>query len=411
MSHSVRNFLCMRILHTSDWHLGRRLAEHRLLDDQASFVDWLVELTRSERIEAVLVAGDLFDRSVPGADAWELLWTAFRRLVDAGAQVVAIAGNHDSAERIGAVHGVTESSGVYLRGGFGQAGRVDVLDLPGGPLAVAALPYLDPRMCPPGFADPEDGNELPDDDGSGPGPARQSHEVLLGRAACRALGAMPEGVPRLGLAHAFVTGATPSGSERDLAVGDAAMVSSAVFDGFDYVALGHLHTPQQVRAIAEVRYSGSPLAYSFGETAPKEVEVVELQHGAPVKVEPIGIEVGRRVLTVRSTLENLAARPPVTDRWVRAELTDDQRPLDAARRLRRAFPGLAEVAWVGARTAGVSDHPTPERAEPRSPIEVVGDFWLESTGAGLSDEEAALIGEALDPPADLAARAGAGEAA
>jgi exonuclease SbcD len=379
----------MRILHTSDWHLGRSFAEHRLLDLQADFVDWLVDVVRSERIELVAVAGDLFDRSVPPADAWALLWGAFRRLTDAGAVVVAVAGNHDSAERLAATDGLTELAGVYLRGGYRQAALPMVLQLPGGPLAVAPVPYLDPRLAPSALPPCEPLAEMP---------APSTHESVLATAlaGCRAV--LPPGVPTLGVAHAFVTGAAPSGSERDLAVGEVSMVSATLFDGLSYVALGHLHSPQVAGRRENVRYSGSPLAYSFGERAAKEVVVVDLAVGAPARIERIPVDAGREVRTLRGSLEELLAGPGDARSWVRAELTDRERPLDAARRLRGRFPWLAEVDWLGARrlledsgTAG----PTAVRADPH---EIASEFWQACTGRPPDADESDVLAEVLGPP-------------
>jgi exonuclease SbcD len=377
----------MRILHTSDWHLGRSFAEHRMLDQQADFVDWLVDLVRSEGIEVVVVAGDLFDRSVPPADAWDLLWSAFRRLADAGSVVVAVAGNHDSAERLGATDGLTELAGVYLRGGYRQAAAPVVLELPGGPLAVAPVPYLDPRLAPV--------VEQPRSEAPLPEPLPPTHESVLADALARCRAALPQGVPTLGVAHAFVTGAAPSGSERELAVGEASMVSASLFEGLGYVALGHLHSPQAVGRREDVRYSGSPLAYSFGERAAKEVVVVDLAAVAPVRIERMAVGVGRGVRTLRGALDELLAGPVDADSWVRAELTDRERPLDAARRLRDRFPWLAEVDWVGARRLideGGLAGPSEVRADPH---EIASEFWRVCTGRPLDADESDLLAEVL----------------
>ena len=415
LSHPLRMVGTMRILHTSDWHLGRSFAEHRMLDEQALVLDWMVALVRSEGIELVVVAGDLFDRSLPPADAWELLWGTFRRLVDAGAAVVAVAGNHDSPERLGATHGLTEMAGVHLRGGHRQASEPVVLQLPGGRLAVAPIPFLDPRLLPPscgprlgevpaGGLPPESGAE---DDGRSAHAQPSSHESVLAAALQRCRSVMPAGVPSIAMAHAFVTGARPSGSERELTVGEATMVSSTVFEGFDYVALGHMHSPQSVGGCPQVRYSGSPLAYSFSEVAPKEVVLVEVASGVPARLERVPVAGGRGVRTLRGTLGELLAGPTDAHNWVRAELTDNERPTDAARRLRSVFPWLAEVEWTGARRLldGAGTGPPPGRAHVE-PHVVAAEFWEVSTGEPPGTDELELLAEVLAPGVE-----GAGEVA
>ena len=137
----------MRILHTSDWHLGRSFGDHRLLEQQALFIDWLVGLVRDEEIDLIAIAGDLYDRSVPPADAVELFHSALSQLLAAGADIAAIAGNHDSAERLGSIDGLL-TPGLLLRGGYKRAADVEVRSYSDGPLAIVAVPYLDPVFAP-----------------------------------------------------------------------------------------------------------------------------------------------------------------------------------------------------------------------------------------------------------------------
>ena len=333
----------MRILHTSDWHLGRSFGDHRLLDQQALFIDWLVDIVRHEEIDLVAIAGDLFDRSVPPADAVELFHSALSRLLATGAEVAAITGNHDSAERLGSIDGLL-TSGLLLRGGYKRAADVEIRRYDDGPLAIVAVPYLDPAFAPvdTSYSD-EGGVDRPSHAG------RPSHEMVLRRTLQTARERIAPGVRSLAIAHAFVTGAEPSDSERNLSVGDAGMVSSAVFDGFDYTALGHLHRAQIVGGDERIRYSGAPLAYSFGEAAQKEVVLIELDADGDARSKPIPIDVGRSVMTVRGTLDELLAADGNTDDWVRVELTNSHPVADAHRRLRGQFPHLVEIARTGAR--------------------------------------------------------------
>jgi len=365
----------MRILHTSDWHLGRSFGDHRLLDQQALFVDWLVDLVRHEEIDLVAIAGDLYDRSVPPADAVELFHSALQRLLAAGAEVAAITGNHDSAERVGSIDGLL-TSGLLLRGGYKRAADVEIRQYADGPLAIVAVPYLDPVFAP-----------VHADEG------RPSHEAVLRRTIQTARNRIAPGVRSLALAHAFVTGAEPSDSERTLAVGDAGMVSSAIFRDFEYTALGHLHRAQIVGGDERIRYSGAPLAYSFSETSQKEVVLVELDADGDARSKPIPIEVGRSVATVRGTLDELLEGPTNSNDWVRVELTNSHPVADAHRRLRGHFPHMVEIARVGAKPA-TRQRLTVQAIRERSTHELADQFLASVT----NDQDAndlALLQKAL----------------
>jgi len=374
----------MRILHTSDWHLGRSFGDHKLLDQQALFLDWLVELVRSEDIDLVTVAGDLFDRSVPPAGAVELFHSALARLLAAGADVAAITGNHDSAERLGSIDGLL-MSGLLIRGGYTRAADVEVRTYRDGPLAIVAVPYLDPVFA------PLDTSVSPTT--SDATPARPSHETVLRKTLQAARARIKPGVRSLAIAHAFVTGAEPSESERTLAVGDAGMVSSAVFAGFDYTALGHLHRAQIVGGDERVRYSGAPLAYSFGETSQKEVVLIELDADGDARSKPIPITVGRSVATVRGTLDELLGDRGNDTDWVRVELTNTHPVADAHRRLRDHFPHLVEIARIADRPAEPT-RLTAQAVRERSSHDLAREF-LANVSQGDDAEDLALLQGAL----------------
>ncbi len=237
----------MRFLHTSDWHLGRSFHREGLLDAQSAYIDHLVETVRSERVDAVLVSGDVYDRALPPVDAVELANDALKRLVSAGSRVVLSSGNHDSAQRLGFAADLIDSAGVHLRTDPSRIQTPVLFDDAHGSVAVYAVPYLEPDLV---------RSQL--------GVAERSHQAVLGEAMQR----IREHRSRTGhravaMAHAFVTGATASQSERDISVGGVASVGLDTFAGVDYAALGHLHGRHTLSDA--VRYSGSPLAYSFSE--------------------------------------------------------------------------------------------------------------------------------------------------
>jgi exonuclease SbcD len=229
----------MRFLHTSDWHLGRSLHRADLRAAQAGFLDHLVETVHSERIDAVLVAGDIYDRAVPPVDAVSMCEDAFVRLRDAGARVVVISGNHDSARRLGVNSTLVDASGVHLRTRVGGLAEPVMLSDDHGSVAVYGVPYLEPAAV---------GGELPAEPAGPEGPADpcrpvRGHSGVVGRAVgCIRADAEARGVGRsVVMAHAWVTGGDASESERDITVGGVGQVPARLFDGFSYAALGHLH--------------------------------------------------------------------------------------------------------------------------------------------------------------------------
>ena len=395
----------MKFIHTSDWHLGRRLGEHALIDDQRVFCDWLVDLAIAEGAELVVIAGDVYDRDVPPTEAVALFRSTVKRLVSSGIKVAAIAGNHDSAERLSAYDGLTERSGVLVRGGFASAGQLHRWEFSDGPLAVAAIGFLSPAAIP---GDRAQEVEVAHEAAGRHGPWRTHDRVLahhldLARAAA-------EGAPRsLVIAHAFVSGGLEGGSERQLAVGDAGQVAARRFDGFSYGALGHLHRSQTVAGRNELRYSGSPLAYSFseGDRTEKAVLLVDMDRSGAVSVQPIEVEPGRPVVLRRGRLKALLTQTDqVDDRtaYVRVELTDPTLPADARRLLGAHYPHLVEIGHLPDRSERGPSQATSSEVRALKPIEAVAQFWDELCDEPLtpSDEQvlAQVFAEAFSPSND-----------
>ena len=323
----------MRLLHTSDWHLGRNLHREDLLPAQRAFIDHLVETARAERVDAVLVAGDVYDRAVPGLGAVELFDHALHRLAELSVPVVLISGNHDSARRLGIASGLIERAGVHLRTDPARCHRPVLLADAHGPVAVYGLPYLEPALT-----------------AAGLGAEKADHASVLGAAMARVradLATRPTGTRSVVLAHAFVVGGTISDSERDIAVGGVPSVPSSVFDGVDYTALGHLHGCQTINE--RLRYSGSPLAYSFSEAEQrKSVWLVDLGPGGEVEARRIACPVPRPLHRLRGPLAELLADPALSrfeQHWLEFTLTDPVRPERAMEQLRARFPHTLQLAF------------------------------------------------------------------
>lgn len=377
----------MRMLHTSDWHLGRTLHGVDLLGHQADFLDHLVEVVRAERVDAVVVAGDVYDRAVPPVEAVTLLSDVLARLTE-HATVVLTSGNHDSATRLGFGAELMRER-VRLRTRVARLHEpVEVADV-----LVYGLPYLDPDTV---RADLVETGP----DGETVVPAR-SHEAVTtaamqrvrrdaqGRAARRVVVA----------AHAFVTGGEPSESERDIRVGGVDQVPAGVFAGVDYVALGHLHGPQRVPGPdgTVLRYSGSPLAYSFSEQHHTKSTVLVDLSGAEPRTALLSAPVPRRLADVTGPLDDLLgpAGDPHAGDWVRVTVTDAARPDDLYRRVRQRFPHALVVQHVPA-----DPRPGPQRVTAvtpaQDPLDVCAQFLVHVTGRGPDDAERAVLHRAYE---------------
>jgi exonuclease SbcD len=392
----------MRLIHTSDWHLGRTLHGENLLPHQDGFLRWLLDEAVRQRAGAVVVAGDIYDRAVPSLDAVRLLDAALLRFAQAGIPVIAISGNHDSAVRLGFGAGLSEAAGIHLRTSVADLARPVLLADEHGPVAVYGIPYL-----------------LPDAVMADLGVGTRTHEAVLAEAARRIhADAAGRGGPRTVVAaHAFVTGGQPAESERDIRVGGVADVPAAVFAGFSYVALGHLHGAQRVGPPPEpgagpvvngpvvngpvvngpvvsgpvIRYSGSPLAYSFGEKDHvKSVTLAEIDAAGRVSTTARPAPVPRPLREVRGTLDGLLARAgsdlaDLAGAWVKVVLTDTVRPPAPMERLREKWPGTLMLDFAPEGQLTTSDADLERLASATDPVEICSMF-VDFTSGGPADE-------------------------
>ena len=379
----------MRLLHTSDWHLGRSLHGVDLLDHQAAYLDHLIDLARAERVDAVLVAGDVYDRAVPPVEAVSLLSETLVRLAEV-TTVVVTPGNHDSATRLGFGAGLMRPE-LHVRATVGGiAAPVVVRGADGDPVLVYPLPYLDPDVVRRELAGPGDDAAV----------LARSHEAVLAAAMGRVRGDLADRSARspvrsVVMAHAFVVGGEPSESERDIRVGGVDHVPAGVFAGVDYVALGHLHGPQRVAD--GVRYSGSPLAYSFSEQHHRKSTVLlELAGSGPVREELVAAPVPRRLADLTGPLEELLGRAGDSHRddWLRITVTDAVRPPGMYARLAERFPHalvMQHRSSAGAATGGAV-----AVGAARDPLEVAEEFVEHVTGAPATPGERAALRHAWE---------------
>src|SRR5215469_938602 len=318
----------MKMIHTSDWHLGRTLYGEDLLPYQATFLDWLLAESVSNQVDAVVVAGDVYDRAVPPTEAVAVLDRALRGFASSRIPVLLISGNHDSAVSLGFGASLSEVAGVHLRTDVADIARPVVLTDSHGEIAMYGIPYL-----------------LPDAVMTDLG-AERSHESVLAAATAQIRAdAARRGIGRIVVtAHAFISGALPCDSERDIRVGGIGDAPASVFAGLNYVALGHLHGQQDVRPLGEtgrIRYSGSPLAFSFSERhQAKSVTLAEIDGAGAVTTTKLAAPVPRQLRQVRGTLDELLASSDaeLAQAWVKVILTDNVRPPAPMERLREMWP-------------------------------------------------------------------------
>jgi exonuclease SbcD len=384
----------MRLLHTSDWHLGRSFHRESLLDAQRAFLDHLVAVVRAEAVDAVLVAGDVYDRALPGLEAVALFDDVLHRLAALGVPTVFISGNHDSARRLGVGAGLIDRAGVHLRTDPGGCATPVLLADGHGPVAVYGLPYLEPALVRERF-----------------GLERGGHAEVLGAAmdAVRAdLAGRPPGTRAVVLAHAFVTGGEPSDSERDITVGGVAAVPLGVFDGVHYAALGHLHGCQELAP--HVRYSGSPLAYSFSEEHHrKTMWLLDLGLAGLTAAERIDCPVPRPLRRLRGRLADLLADPKLEryeGAWVQATLTDPVRPANPMAALRKRFPHTLQLLFEP-ESAGLPEQRSyAARVSGRSDLEIAEGFARQvRPGGGLDETELGWLREGFESVRQAADRA------
>jgi exonuclease SbcD len=330
----------MRILHTSDWHIGRVWSGVDLLFTQQLFGAWLCNLVRDESIDVVLVAGDIYDRAVPSAEAVSVADEIFTSLAAAGAQTVIISGNHDSADRLHFGSRFMASSGLHIRT---ERANLTALGSPitltsstGDTIEVVCLPFLEPNRV-------DFDAQLGD----------RTHENVLRYALDHQRTLVTDPSRAIVMAHAFVGGGEASKSERDLiSVGGTSMVNHRLFDGFGYVALGHLHRPQTFGTNGNVVYSGSPIPYSFSEEHEKSVVIID---SADLSTKKIPVTVGRGVTTIKGTLAEIlgsAKHKTAENLFVRVELTDQQIQVGAMERVRERFPHALELVQTAVASDG-----------------------------------------------------------
>lgn len=372
----------MKLIHLSDLHLGKRVNDFSMLEDQQYILAEILQIIDREKPDGVLIAGDVYDKSVPSAEAVALLDDFLVRLSKRELRIFVISGNHDSPERMAFGGRLMERSGVHLAPVYD--GRVEpvVLTDEYGPVKLYLLPFVKPshvRRC---FPEREI--------------ATYTDAVA---AAIEAMG-VDTAVRNVLVTHQFVTGAARCDSE-ELSVGGTDNVDAAVFDPFDYVALGHIHGPQQVGR-ETVRYCGTPLKYSFSEAGHKKsVTVVELGEKGSVTIRTIPLKPLRDMVELRGTYEELTLRAfyegtTYPRDYIHITLTDEEDIPDAVGKLRIIYPNLMKLDYDNKRTRAGIRLEGAEDVQQKSPLELLEEFYSNQNGQPMSEEQRAFARDMME---------------
>ncbi|MCW8903315.1 exonuclease SbcCD subunit D [Sedimenticola sp.] len=372
----------MRILHTADWHIGRQLHNLSLLEDQRHVLQQITELIEARQVDVVLVAGDIYDRSVPPAAAVALLDEVLSHIcLELAVPVIMIAGNHDGPERLafGARH--LTRAGLHIIGHLTPEPEPILLGSPGDEVAFYAIPYADPPSV----------RQLFDSEVS-------SHDEAMAFLTCQILEHNAGRSPCVLLSHCFLAGGEVSESERPLSIGGAEWVSPGHFQPFDYVALGHLHG-RQFRGAEHIRYAGSILKYSFSEARHhKSVTLVELDGSGVRQIEQVDLQPLHDMRILEGELEQLLAQgrnDPQRDDYLLVRLTDSHAILDIMGKLRAVYPNVLHLERPGLMASG-EQHTLQRDQLKRGELAMFQDFYRQVRGDSLTPEQQALITDLLE---------------
>ncbi|WP_457668726.1 exonuclease SbcCD subunit D [Thiolapillus sp.] len=371
----------MRFLHTSDWHLGRQFHNISLLEDQRHVLDQLVDIVRHRQVDTVLVSGDIYDRAVPPARAISLLDDVIYRInTELGVPMLFIAGNHDSAERLGFGARALARNGIHIMGQPGHAPASVLLPDEMGEVMFFGLPYADPVTV---------RHHL--------GVEVHSHEQAMA-ALLQQVSEQNQGERTVVLAHCFVDGGVESESERPLSVGGADRVSASLFEHFDYAALGHLHAPQS-RQWSHVRYSGSLLKYSFSEEKQhKSVTLVDMDAQGRCEIEKIPLQPLHDMRILQGHFDELLKQgrdDPGHEDYLLIRLLDTHAIHEPMNRLREVYPNVLHLERPGLLHNGATGESSRERLA-MGELPLFRDFYTQMTGEELASRGQKLVAGLLD---------------
>lgn len=365
----------MKIIHTSDWHLGISLHNASLIDEQRYFIDYLINVVKDQKVDAVIIAGDVFDHSVSSSEAITLYNYAVTRLCnELGVPVVIAAGNHDGAARLASCNELLKKAGLYIYGKL--TAEINAVEI--GNSSIYPIPY---------FNVDEVKALYPEEKISSYADAM---EVVLKNIKQN----FKEGNSNILMCHCFVSGSVLSESDRTAMVGGSSVVPSGIFDGFDYVAMGHLHKAQD-RGY-NIRYSGSPIKYSFNEASHlKTITMLEIENG--IKYEELEIVPLRETRIIRGTFDEVlefANHDMKRDDFIKIEITDMYAGMEAVELFRTYYANLLNI--TGKMNETEENQLTVEELYTLSPKHILEKFYKETTGCEVTEEQLKLFEKAME---------------
>ncbi len=372
----------MKFLHLADLHLGKRLNDFNLLQDQEHILSQIVTIAQEEEVDGLFICGDVYDKSTPSAEAVELLDWFLTELIKNNFQVLMISGNHDSPERLGFGSRIMDGAGLHIAGSF--QGRLEKVALQDeyGPLHVYLLPFIRPPHVRPHFEEK----------------IESYHEAVAAVLAAASINTLERNIL---LAHQFVLsgGVEPERSASEaISIGGLDSVDASVLGSFDYVALGHLHRPQSIGA-EQIRYAGSPLKYSFSEVKHvKSVTIITCGAKGDLEIRQRPLTPRRDLREIRGPLAELLclgkkAREGRED-YFRIILTDEEELYDPLGQLRPVYPNLMSLEFENSRTQGAKDEIAPSGdLAAKSPVDLFAGFYELQNNAELSEEQIKILEE------------------
>lgn len=376
----------MRILHTSDWHLGRSFHNTNMLDAQQHAIDFIVSTITEHDIDLVLLAGDVYDRALPPVDAVSMFDQALVDMRAAGAQVVVTSGNHDSAIRLGFMSRMMRNAGVYIRTMPETITEPIIFDDHTGKVCIWAVPYLEPRTIAQEFGVEANHYSVVSY------VMEQVRDTIAQRGLADATHIM--------MAHLFAAGAAGSDSEKNIGegteVGTLGQVPADMFADMDYVALGHLHGRQTMSET--VRYCGSPVAYSFSEHAHRKGMWLIDTGVEGMSIEPVDIPQLKTLAVLKDTIEPLLESEDYAwaeNAWCQITVTDPKRPKRAFQRLKQRFPGMLNFILAPTETAVQTTY-SDRIANAKTDLDLVLDFVDHVRNRPASSQEQCWLQDALD---------------
>ncbi|MGN0823641.1 MAG: exonuclease SbcCD subunit D [Candidatus Coproplasma sp.] len=372
----------MKFFHLADLHLGKRYGEMPLVSDQRYILDQILKLAKTHAPDAVLIAGDIYDKAVPSIDAVELFDGFLNGLTDLGVKAFVISGNHDSAERLAFGAKLVKRSGVYLSPVF--SGKVEGVTLTDsyGKVNIYCLPFIKPATVKRFF------------------PEREILSYTQTVSAAIETMNIDENERNVLVAHQFVTGGVSAGSE-EVTVGDVGNVDAEVFKPFDYVALGHIHGAQNV-ASERVRYCGTPLKYSLSEKDnEKSVTVIELKAKGELEISTLPLTPLRDVCEIRGSYGEITCKSyyenaPFKNALLHVVLTDEEEEIDAFAKLRLIYPNLMGLRYDNVRTRADACLTALSAVEEKSPMELFCELYEKQNNSPMSEEQVSILSEMID---------------